>query len=181
MSQPVDLSNAAMRNGNGIFLRLAFAAAHGKDAPVGRASRDDSFGELGSATPPGGSGQLAAAAAAGWAESAFTRAASRDTLRDAVLAWMTPFWAERITADSVAIKTSRAAAASPLAIASSALRICVRIALRRMRFTAVRRASFRTAVLAEEVFAIDGVPELRPLGTDGHGRRRRRSAVNARL
>ena len=52
------------------------------------------------------------------AERAFTRADRRDTLRDAALAWMTPFWAERITIDSVVASTARAAAASPLAIAS---------------------------------------------------------------
>jgi hypothetical protein len=55
---------------------------------------------------------------------------------------------------SAVAKAARAAFASPLAIASSTFRTKVRIMLRRARLTAVRRAIFRTAFLAEVVFAI---------------------------
>src|SRR5208282_4351481 len=86
--------------------------------------------------------------------SAFTRAVRRETLRDAVFLWITPRCAARITTGATVCKTSAATFASPAAIASSTLRTKVRSRLRRARFTAVRRAIFRTAFLAELVLAI---------------------------
>jgi hypothetical protein len=52
----------------------------------------------------------------------FTRAASRDTLLEAVRLCITPFCAARISSGSAALSAAWAAAASPDAIASSTLR-----------------------------------------------------------
>jgi hypothetical protein len=73
------------------------------------------------------------------------------------------FWAARIMIGSAWASAARAISASPLSIASSTLRMKVRILLRRERFTAVRRAIFLTAFLAEAVFAILSKPCERSL------------------
>src|ERR1700736_1036030 len=86
---------------------------------------------------------------------------SRDTLRFAALRCTTPFWAARMISGSADFKASTAAVLSPEAIASSTLRIVVRMSERRDLLTSVRRAMTRAALRAEEVLAIDVCPWVR--------------------
>src|SRR5690606_38817286 len=87
--------------------------------------------------------------------SAFTRAAKRDTLREAVFLWITPFCAARMISGCAARSAVSAADLSPLAIASSTLRTKVRMRLRRSLLTSVFFAITRIAFFADFVFAID--------------------------
>jgi len=70
-----------------------------------------------------------------------TRAARRDTLREAVFLWKTPLVTPRISSGWAARRAAAAASLSPEAMASSTLRRKVRIRERRVLFT-VARASF---------------------------------------
>lgn len=78
----------------------------------------------------------------------------RETFREAVFLCTMPFWALRISCGWAALKAASAAALSPAAIASSTLRTLERMAVRRDLLTSVRRAIWRTAFLAERVFAM---------------------------
>ena len=68
------------------------------------------------------------------------RADSRLSLRDTVLRWSMPLVTPRWSSGCAAVKASRAAALSPLAIASSTFLTKVRIRLTRALLTAVRRS-----------------------------------------
>jgi len=68
----------------------------------------------------------------------FRRLAKRDTLREAVFLWITPFDTARITSGSAALNAAAAAAWSPRATASSNLRMKVRTRERRDLLTSVR-------------------------------------------
>ena len=85
------------------------------------------------------------------------RLESRETFRDATFLCITPFWALRINSGCAAFNAAAAAALSPEAIASSTLRTEVLVRLRRALLTAVWRAIFRIAFLAERVLAIVNV------------------------
>jgi hypothetical protein len=93
----------------------------------------------------------------------FTRFVRRAMRRDAVFLCTMPFWAARMTIGSALASAVLAAAPSPDVSASSTFRRKVRIWLRRERFTAVRRAIFRTAFFAEAVFAISKPRSMRRL------------------
>jgi hypothetical protein len=88
---------------------------------------------------------------------AFTRRLSRETFRAAVLACTIPFCAARMSNGWAARRAAAAAPGSPAAIASSTLRTCVRIWLRRDRLTPARRSILRTAFLADFVFATKNI------------------------
>ena len=88
------------------------------------------------------------------AESALTRRDNRETFRDAVFLWTIPFCALRMISGWAAAKALDAASASPLAMASSTLRIWLRMLVRRFLLTAVLREIFRIAFFAEGVFAM---------------------------
>lgn len=92
-----------------------------------------------------------------YADSAFTRADNRESLRATVRLWITPFEAARCNSGCAALKASAAAALSPDLMASSTFRRNVRTRDRRDLFTAVRRAILRTIFLADEVLAM-GLP-----------------------
>ena len=100
---------------------------------------------------------------------AFTRRLSRETFRAAVLACTIPFCAARMSIGWAARRAAAAAPGSPAAIASSTLRTCVRIWLRRDRLTLARRSILRTAFLADFVFATKKYP--------GHGPTRERPST----
>src|SRR5690606_11042748 len=88
------------------------------------------------------------------APSAFTRAASREILRLAVFLWRTPRLTPRMISGCAARSFSCAAAGSPAAIASSTLRMKVRIRERRALFTAVRRRVWRARLRDDGVLAM---------------------------
>ena len=90
----------------------------------------------------------------GQALTALTRAARRETLRDAVLRFIAPLLAARINSGCAALSASFACAPSPASRASSTLRTNVRTRLTRLRLTSVRRAILRVAFLADLVLAI---------------------------
>ena len=69
----------------------------------------------------------------------FTRAESRETLRDIVFLWTTPFCADFIMRGSAAFKAVSAAALSPAAMAVSTARTVDRRRDRRVLLTSVRR------------------------------------------
>lgn len=73
---------------------------------------------------------------------------------------MTPFDAARMISGCATFSADCAAAASPAAIASSTLRIKVRIRDRRAVLTVVRRSIFRTIFFADDVFAINDVSAI---------------------
>src|SRR5690606_530551 len=89
---------------------------------------------------------------------ALMRRDNRDSLRLAVLRWSTPTLAPRMMCGCALVSACMAASRSPVAIASSTLRIMVLMLLRRDRFTAVRRAILRIAFFAEGVLAISMLP-----------------------
>ncbi len=82
------------------------------------------------------------------------RAESRDSLREAVLLCMMPFWADLMISGWAAFRASAATDLSPERMASSTFLIKVLIRERRSVFFIVRRAIFLTAFLAELVLAI---------------------------
>ena len=86
--------------------------------------------------------------------SALTRDARRDTLRLAVLRWVTPFVAPRMISGWAAFSAAFAASASPDAMASSTLRMKVLMRLRRAVLTAVRRSIWRTRFFADGELAM---------------------------
>ena len=87
-------------------------------------------------------------------ESAFIRAARRETLRLPVFLCMTPLETERMVSDSALRNAAAAAFASPAAIASSTVRHDERVRVRRALLTAVRRPMTRLAFFADLVFAM---------------------------
>jgi len=111
------------------------------------------------------------------AESALTRRDNRDTFRDAVFLWTIPFCALRMISGWASARAFDAASASPLAIASSTLRIWLRMRVRRFLLMAVLREIFRIAFFAEGVFAMSMDPLVcdptpyRPAGPKVRGRR----------
>ena len=83
-----------------------------------------------------------------------TRLARRETLREAVLRWTIPFCAVRTMTGSASLKAARAAFLSPEAMASSTLRVELRMRLRRALFASVRRTVWRAAFFADLVLAM---------------------------
>jgi hypothetical protein len=82
------------------------------------------------------------------------RNVSRDTLREAVFLWKTPFCAPRISCGSAAFIAEIAASLLPALIASSTLRNELRTRLTRFLFTVARRVETRVAFFADFVLAI---------------------------
>jgi hypothetical protein len=88
------------------------------------------------------------------AVSALMRLVSRETLRDAVFLWNTPFWAPRMSSGSADFMAASASAWLPALIASSTLRSELRTRLTRFLLTVARRAETRVAFFADLVLAI---------------------------
>ena len=88
---------------------------------------------------------------------AFTRVVRRETLRDAVFLWTTPFWLDLIRRGSAAFSAASAEALLPDAMASSTDRTPDFRRVRRLLLTSVRRMLTRVARFAEDVLAISGV------------------------
>src|SRR5215470_19340096 len=85
---------------------------------------------------------------------------SRESLRATAFLWTTLWEAPRISAGCAALNAACASLLLPEAIASSTFFISVRMRETRARLTAVRRAVWRAAFCAEEVFAMGGdLPE----------------------
>jgi hypothetical protein len=82
------------------------------------------------------------------------RLVRRETLRDAVFLWSTPFWAPRISCGSADFMASKAASLLPALMASSTLRNELRTMLVRFLLIEARRAETRVAFLADDVLAI---------------------------
>src|SRR3954467_6380295 len=97
---------------------------------------------------------LSRRAQAAAALSSLTRAARRETFRDALFLCTMPCWAARMISGSAARSAVRALAWSPVAIASSTLRTKVRIRERRERLIAVRLAILRVIFFADTVLAM---------------------------
>src|SRR5690606_9657167 len=93
---------------------------------------------------------------------AFTRLFRRETLREARLAWTMPLPAARWISGSAALRAAKAVAWSPAEMASSTLRMKVRMRLRRDLLIAVRAAILRVAFWADGVLAISVL--LHPTG-----------------
>src|SRR5690606_12795024 len=110
-----------------------------------------------------------AAASSPQTVSAFTRALRRLTLRAATLAWTMPLPAARLISGSAALSAVEAAAWSPEAIASSTLRMKVRMRLRRDLLVAVRAAILRVAFWADGVLAISVLLIVQPDGRAPRG------------
>src|SRR5579872_5168807 len=89
-----------------------------------------------------------------------TRAARRETLREPVFLWITPFVTPRIICGSAAFSAAAAASRLPAESASSTLRTAVRIWLFRFLLMAVLRAVLRTRFSAETWLGIGADPEL---------------------
>jgi len=86
--------------------------------------------------------------------SARMRLTRRETLREAVFLWKTPFCAPRMSSGSAAFIAVSAACLFPALIASSTLRKELRTRLTRFLFTEARRADTRVAFFADFVLAI---------------------------
>jgi hypothetical protein len=86
--------------------------------------------------------------------SARMRLTRRETLREAVFLWKTPFCAPRMSSGSAAFMAVSAACLFPALIASSTLRRELRTRLTRFLFTEARRADTRVAFFADFVLAI---------------------------
>jgi hypothetical protein len=82
------------------------------------------------------------------------RLTRRETLREAVFLWNTPFCAPRISSGSALFIAVSAACLFPELIASSTLRRELRTRLTRFLFTVARRAETRVAFFADFVLAI---------------------------
>jgi hypothetical protein len=82
------------------------------------------------------------------------RLTRRETLREAVFLWNTPFCALRMSSGSAALMAISAACLFPAPIASSTLRRELRTRLTRFLFTVARRAEPRVAFFADFVLAI---------------------------
>src|SRR3712207_1244895 len=82
------------------------------------------------------------------------RLARRETFREAVFLCTMPFWAARIISGSAARRAAAASVWLPEAIASSTLRMKVRMRLRRDRLISVRFAILRVIFLADTVLAM---------------------------
>src|SRR3712207_9475563 len=82
------------------------------------------------------------------------RLARRDTFREAVFLCTMPFWAARIISGWAARRAATESVWLPEAIASSTLRMKVRMRLRRLRLIAVRFAILRVIFLADTVLAM---------------------------
>jgi hypothetical protein len=78
----------------------------------------------------------------------------RETLREAVFLWKTPFCAPRMSSGSAIFMAISAACLFPAPIASSTLRRELRTRLTRFLFTVARRAELRVAFFADLVLAI---------------------------
>jgi hypothetical protein len=78
----------------------------------------------------------------------------RETFRDAVFLWNTPFWAPRISCGSAAFIAKIAASWFPELIASSTLRKELRTRLTRFLLTVARRVETRAAFFADFVLAM---------------------------
>jgi hypothetical protein len=88
------------------------------------------------------------------AGSALMRAESRDSLRDTVLVWVTPFVAARCISGRASRSASPAASLLPLAIAASTFLMKVRIRDLRAALRAVRVFVCRMRLRAEAVLAM---------------------------
>jgi hypothetical protein len=88
------------------------------------------------------------------AMSARMRLIRRETLREAVFLWNTPFCAPRMSSGSATFIAVSAACLFPALIASSTLRRELRTRLTRFLFTVARRAETRVAFFADFVLAI---------------------------
>jgi hypothetical protein len=86
--------------------------------------------------------------------SARMRLTRRETLREAVFLWKTPFCAPRMSSGSATFIAVSAACLFPVLIASSTLRRELRTRLTRFLFTVARRAETRVAFFADFVLAI---------------------------
>jgi hypothetical protein len=83
---------------------------------------------------------------------------SLETFRAAVFFFITPFVTDLMISGWAAFRAAFAASLSPPAIASSTLRMKVRMRERRALFTSVRAAILRTAFFADGVLAMLVLP-----------------------
>src|SRR5712691_11761911 len=88
------------------------------------------------------------------------RLESREILRLALLLWICPCWAARISAGSAVFIAAKALLRSPEVMASSTCRTALRMRERRAWLISVRRAILRAALRAEAVLAMYAVRNL---------------------
>jgi hypothetical protein len=108
-------------------------------------------------TPPSDVGACHATQAVG---SALMRADSRESLRAAVLRWITPLEAARCISGCAARNASAAAARSPPAIAASTFLTNVRTRDLRVRLRSVRRSVWRIRFRADALLAMGSLQNI---------------------